>query len=125
MRTHDKFLESQKRILWATYILYILLFPAIIGFVINLIMLYRYRQLLKKDDILMTGTADLVTIFSGHHLWLLRTFIFTMCLGMAGLGTIYYAVGYVIAMGTIVWWFYRIIRGVTALFVFHPVPVWR
>ena len=122
MSTHEEFLESQKRILWGTYILYILLFPALLGFVINLVMLSRYRRLSKSTD---TEKADIVNMFWGHHLWLFRTFIITVCFGMAAAGTIYYAVGYVLGAGVIIWWFYRILRGVTALFTSHPVPVWR
>ena len=122
MTTYEEFQESQKRVLWSTYILYILLFPAIFGFVINIIMLYKYRRLSKENDAQM---ADLVTMFWGHHLWLFRTFIITVCFGMAAIGTIYYAVGYVMAMGVIIWWFYRIIRGIKALLEFHPVPVWQ
>lgn len=122
MKSNNEFLESQKHILWTTYILYILLFPAIIGFIINVIMLYKMRRLKTDNDIPMTNLA---AMFYGHHLWLLRTFIFTACLGMAGLGTIYYAFGYVVIMGAIIWWFYRIVRGVIALLEFHPVPVWR
>jgi len=122
MSTYQEFQESQKRILWSTYILYILLFPAILGFVINIKMLYKYRRLSKEYESQM---ADLVTMFWGHHLWLFRTFIITVCFGMAAIGTIYYAVGYVMAMGVIIWWFYRIIRGIKALLEFHPVPVWQ
>jgi len=122
MRTYDEFLESQKHILWSTYILYILLFPAILGFFINLIMLYKYRRFSIEND---APPADLVAMFWGHHLWLFRTFIITVCFGMAAIGTIYYGVGYIMAVGVVIWWFYRIVRGVKALFEFHPVPVWQ
>jgi len=122
VRTHDEFLESQKRVLWLSYILYILLFPAVLGFIVNMVMLHKYRRLSVGNDPVMT---DMVAMFSGHHLWLFRTFIITVCFGMAAAGTIYYAVGYLLGAGIIVWWFYRIIRGVTALLVFHPAPVWR
>jgi uncharacterized membrane protein len=122
MRTQEEYLESQKRVLWLTYILYILLFPALLGFIINMVMLSRYRRLSVNNDPVMT---DLVNMFWGHHLWLFRTFIITVCFAMAAAGTMYYAVGYVLGVGVIIWWFYRILRGVTALFAFHPAPVWR
>ena len=122
MRTHDEFLESQKRVLWLTYILYILLFPALLGFIINLVMLSKYKRLSKSNDAV---NADIVNMFWGHHLWLFRTFIITACFGMAAAGTIYSAVGYVLGAGVIIWWFYRILRGVTALLAYHQVTVWR
>lgn len=104
-----------------SYFLYILLFPAILGFVINLITLAKLRRVTTENDPAMT---ELKTMFWGHHLWLFRTFIITVCFGMAGLGTIYYAVGYFLVIGAVIWWFYRIVRGATALYTFHPVPVW-
>lgn len=122
MRAHEEFLESQKRVLWITYILYILLFPALLGFIINLVMLQRYKRFPTGNDAVM---ADIVSMFWGHHLWLFRTFIITACFGMASAGTIYYAVGYVLGAAVIIWWFYRILRGVAALFTSHSVPVWR
>lgn len=121
MRTKEEFLESQKRVLWITYILYILLFPAILGFIINLIELAKYRSLSIERYATM---ADDVTMLWGHHLWLFRTFIITVCFVMAAIGTIYYAVGYFLGIGVIIWWFYRIFRGVAALFADHRVPVW-
>jgi uncharacterized membrane protein len=140
MKTHEEYLQSQKRVLWLTYILnmllvpallgfafnltnlYILVVPAILGVVISLTMLYQYRHLSTERYAAM---ADDVTMFWGHHLWLFRTFIITITFSMASLGTIYYGYGYVLAAGVVVWWMYRILRGVTSLFTFHPVPVWR
>ena len=121
MRTYEEFLESQKRVLWLTYTLYILLFPALLGFIVNLVTLSKLRRLSTTNDPAM---ADLVTMFWSHHLWLFRTFIITVCFGMAAAGTIYYAVGYLLAVGIVIWWFYRIIRGATAFFTFNQVPVW-
>ena len=140
MSTQEEFLKSQKRILWLAYLLnlllapalvgfvidltslYVLLIPAILGFVLSISKLFQYRRMPNDSYAAM---ADDVNIYWGHHLWLFRTFIITIVLSMAALGTVYYGYGYVIAAGAIVWWIYRMVRGIASLFSFHTVPVWR
>ena len=140
METQEGFLKFQKRVLWLSYLLnmlllpalaglvvdlrglYLLLIPAIGGFILSLIKLYQYRRL-STDR--YAGMLDDVNMFRDHYLWLLRTFIITIVFSMAALGTVYYGYGYILAIGIIIWWFYRIIRGIGSLFAFHGVPVWR
>jgi uncharacterized membrane protein len=42
---------------------------------------------------------------------------------MAGIGTMYYGVGYVVASAAIVWWFYRVIKGMIAFANHRSMPV--
>jgi len=140
MSTQEEYLKSQKRVLWLAYVLNLLLAPALVGIVINLTSLYvllvpallgfalsaskliQYRRMATDRYAAM---ANDVNIYWGHHLWLFRTFIITIVLSMAAMGTVYYGYGYVIAAGAVVWWMYRMVRGIASLFSFHMVPVWR
>ena len=61
-------------------------------------------------------------LITTHHEWLVRTFIFMAVLVMASVGLAYYIVGYAIAGIALIWWFYRLIRGATALISHKTMP---
>jgi len=105
---------SETVVLWLTYLLYLLFAPALIGFAISYLV-SRYQEKIPKRFPLWNEQREL--IFS-HHQWLIRTFIFVSAFVMMGIGTSYYGVGYFVAAGAILWWFYRVIKGMVA-FVNH------
>ena len=97
-------------LLWLTYFLYLLIAPALIGFGIN----FLVSKIQEKTPRRFPAWNENKEIILSHHRWLMRTFIFVSVFVMAGLGTMYYGVGYFVAGAAIVWWFYRVIRGMVA-----------
>ena len=102
-----------------TYALYIITVTAPIGFVISAIKVYRFKKFAEKSA--EPPDQDVVLIAT-HYEWLVRTFIFMAVLTMAAVGLAYYIVGYAIAGLAVVWWFYRLIRGVMALMSYRTMP---
>jgi len=101
------------------YALYILAVTAPLGFIISAYKVYRFKRLTEKRTETPTHEALLIAT---HYEWLVRTFIFMGVLAMAAVGLAYYIVGYVIAGIALVWWFYRLIRGATALVMHRSMP---
>ena len=114
------FEKTQSHILWFVYFLYFLIVPAIIGLVINLIKTKQYRQIAVNGNRQDTQTLNML---QSHHQWLMRTFIVVVILTMVSIGTVYYGFGYFVAAGAIIWWFYRIVRGMLALTYHKNLPV--
>ena len=102
--------KSGTAVLWTTYFLYLLFAPALIGFGINFLVSRFQKKALKQFPVWSENKA----IILSHHQWLMRTFIFVSTFIMIGFGTMYYGVGYVIAIAAVVWWFYRVIKGMVA-----------
>ena len=101
------------------YALYILAVTAPLGFIISAFKVYRFKRLTEQRAETPTHEALLIAT---HYEWLVRTFIFMGVLTMAAVGLAYYIVGYIIAGAALVWWFYRIIRGATALITHRTMP---
>ena len=101
------------------YALYILVITAPLGFVISTFKVYRFKNLAERR----TGPLDQeLVLIATHYEWLVRTFIFMAVLTMASVGLAYYIVGYLIAGLAVAWWFYRLIRGATALITHRIMP---
>jgi len=110
---------SEVTILTLAYALFILAFTAPIGFAISAFKVYRFKKMAGRN----TGPLDKeAVLIATHHEWLVRTFIFMAVLVMASVGLAYYIVGYIIAGLALVWWFYRVIRGATALIAHKSMP---
>ena len=105
--------------LWIAYWMYFLFIPASIGLAINYIKANQYANLSK-----IASSEEKVMLFNlkNHHDWLMRTFIVVAFLFMISIGTLYVGVGYFVAAAAIIWWFYRIIRGMIALSVNEQIP---
>jgi uncharacterized membrane protein len=101
------------------YALYILAVTAPLGFIISAYKVYRFKRLTEQRAETPTHEALLIAT---HYEWLVRTFIFMGVLTMAAVGLAYYIVGYIIAGIALVWWFYRLIRGATALVTHRTMP---
>jgi uncharacterized membrane protein len=102
--------KSDTAVLWATYFLYLLFAPALIGFAISYLVSKSKEKTLRQFPMWNEDKA----IILSHHQWLMRTFVFVSAFVMMGVGTMYYGVGYVVAISAIVWWFYRVIKGMVA-----------
>lgn len=110
--------KSETLILWFTYLLYLSFAPALLGLGINY---FASRQHDKTPRKFPVWNEQREIIFS-HHQWLMRTFIFVSTFVMIGLGTAYLGVGYVVAGGAILWWFYRVIKGMVAFATHRRMP---
>jgi uncharacterized membrane protein len=117
--SHNTTKWSELIFLSFVYALYILLVTAPLGFVISAFKVYRFKNVAKKG----LGPLDHeMVLIATHYEWLVRTFIFMAILTMAALGLAYYIVGFLIAGIAVAWWFYRLIRGVTALIKHQLMP---
>ena len=106
-------------ILILAYALFILAFTAPLGFIISALKVYRFKKTAERSPGPLDKEAVLIAT---HHEWLVRTFIFAAVLIMAAVGLAYYIVGYAIAGLALVWWFYRLIRGASALIAHKTMP---
>ena len=102
--------KSSSAVLWTTYLLYLLFAPALVGFGINY---FAYKAQVKLPKQFPVSNENKEIILS-HHQWLMRTFVFVSTFIMIGFGSMYYGVGYVIAIAAVIWWFYRVIKGMVA-----------
>jgi len=116
----DRYDKSQRAILWITYILHILLFPAAVGAIINAVKIREYGKPATTED---SQREDSTKVLKTHHQWLLRTFLISLFFLAMGYGTMYYGVGYILAIGAVVWWIYRMIRGLIGCAEKRPMPV--
>lgn len=110
--------HTQKTILWIAYLLHALVLPAVIGLAINLIKLREYKRDAAAEQDGMTA------LLVSHHQWLLKTFLITVVALMVAIGNAYYGVGYLIGLGALLWWVYRIARGIIYMAEGKPLPGW-
>jgi uncharacterized membrane protein len=112
--------KSQQRLVWIVYVLHILVFPAALGALINALKLREYGKSPSTED---TQVGDSTKFFVSHHQWLLRTFLVSLFFLAIGLGTLYYGVGYIVGIGAVIWWIYRMVRGIIGYAEKKPMPV--
>lgn len=112
--------NPQILIVWLSYVLYLMFVPALIGFLAS----YFASRIHDKSSLVHTGSLhEINEVISSHYQWLIRTFIFVSAIVMMGIGTSYYGVGYIVALTAIVWWFYRVIKGMVAFAYRRRMPV--
>lgn len=116
----DRYDRSQRAILWVAYVLHILLFPAVLGAIINA---FKIREYSKSVAGTGEGREEYTRMLRSHHQWLLRTFLIVLLFMAMAYGTMYYGVGYILAIGAVLWWLYRMIRGVIGCAEHKPMPV--
>ncbi|VAW88893.1 hypothetical protein MNBD_GAMMA16-1027 [hydrothermal vent metagenome] len=115
-RTHSYSLDHT--LLGLSYLLYILVLTAPLGCLISYYKMKVYENIRKNNQTLSAEEE----LLNSHHSWLVRTFIFTILMSMAALGTIYYLFGFIIAAVAVSWYLYRLIKG-SFLFLGHkPTP---
>lgn len=115
----EVYLKTQLGELWVAYLLYFLFFTAPIGLLFNLFKIVQYRYLLANSEI----DKEALELIASHHEWLIRTFVVTLILTMAAIGTLYFVIGYFIALATMAWWIFRLGRGVMFLIDNKATPV--
>ena len=118
--TFERLNKNQTFIIWTSYFFYLLIIPALLGLMINIYETYRYNKTSNSNPQKVDETLFEINL---HHHWLMRTFIVVMLMTMASIGTMFYGYGYVLAFGTILWWFYRIFRGMFALTQHKTLPI--
>ena len=118
--TTDHYDKSQRLILWVTYVLHILLFPAALGAIINA---FKIREYGKTTDVGDVQHQSSTLLLKTHHQWLLRTFLISLLFMAMGYGTMYYGVGYILGIGAVLWWIYRMVRGLIGCIERKPMPV--
>jgi len=116
----DSYDAKQRGWVWLTYVLHILLVPAAVAAVINALKIREYAQPAARDNV---QHRDLTGVLATHHQWLLRTFLISLFFLAMGYGTIYYGVGYLLGIGAVIWWLYRMVRGVVMYAENKPMPV--
>ena len=104
--------NTHTKLLWLAYILHVLIVFAPIGLIINFIKVREYKRLLNQGD---HRQAEALEFAYTHHHWLMVSFISSMIFGMIAIGTAYFAIGLVIGVGVLLWWAYRMARGVIML----------
>ena len=104
-----------------TYVLHILLVPAIVGAIINALKIREYDKSATTQD---GRQRDAAKLFESHHKWLLNSFLITLFFMAAGYGTMYWGVGYALIIGAAAWWIYRMLRGIATFAANKPMPVW-
>lgn len=100
--------RKEERVLWLAYGLYLVGVLIPFGVLLNLFEIWRYRRAtgVKQEGLL---------IAEQHHRWLLTTALTIFIATLISIGTFYYVVGAVVAIATVVWWIYRVVRGMLAL----------
>ena len=112
--------DSQTNVLWMTYWMYILIIPAIVGFIVNSFKSREFKSIYLAEK--NNTTKETVGLIASHHQWLIRSFTTFVVLSMIAVGTIFVGVGYVVAVAAVVWWIISLARGMYALTVRKPMP---
>ncbi len=122
MHTHIATIHKiQAGELWLTYLLYALFITVPVGAFISVVKAIQYRRLLRRQPE-GTDTSELALLIS-HYEWLNHTALVTLLLAMMTIGTAYYFVGYLFGVAALLWWVYRLGRGIVALLGDKAPPV--
>ena len=112
----DKMHRSDHFMVWIAYVCYasVILMP--IG---ALISLYEWR----RDRKVALVPYEPRYLALAHHRWLGRTFVLGFIATMAAAGHFFYGVGILTLLLTMLWYVYRLVRGVMALIKREPPPL--
>ena len=91
--------DSTKKVVFAVYILYALSYLFGFTYLIGVIVAH-----IKRNDASQSWIRD-------HFTWQINTFWITIILGIVGVATMIFGIGWFILMGSAVWNIYRIIKG--------------
>lgn len=116
------FVEPQTVILWFTYWMHLLVVPAIVAFFINYSKSNQYRKRWINGKLPGYENGGPTELFASHHHWLIRSFCILFFLSMISIGTSYAGIGLLLAIATVVYWFYRITKGMVYLAAHKPMP---
>ncbi len=116
------FIEPQTVILWFTYWMHLLVIPCVIAFIINYFKSNQYKGRCVHGHLSGNENGGPTELFASHHHWLMRSFCILFVLSMISLGTSYAGFGIILAVVTVVYWFYRITKGMFYLAAHKPMP---
>lgn len=97
--TEDAALKKQEGLLKVTYALYALSIVLPITSIVGVVIAYIKRGEIKGSYL------------DTHYRWLIRTFWWSVLLGIVGLVTFFFGIGIVVFVATGVWFIYRVIKG--------------
>lgn len=101
--------ESDRTLAVLAYVLHLVGSVAGLTSIVGLVINY-----LKRDD------YD--ELFASHHAWMIRSFWWAVLWGVLGIVTALIGIGWVILFVVWVWYVYRHVRGLIALFNGEPMP---
>lgn len=105
---------------WIAYVLHMLIVTAPIAALINALCIREYKRHWCEPEV---QAKPLLLYLTSHHQWLLTTFFVTVLLAMVTVGTIGSGFGVLVAIAAVIWWIYRMIKGVAELVKHHAVPL--
>lgn len=100
---------SDKQLTLIAYALHLLGAATIVTSIVALIINYLKRTQVPRP-------------FDSHHRWMIRTFWWSVVWGVIGGILKYVGIGYLMLLGVLIWWIYRMVRGILALADNRPVP---
>ena len=123
-------MTSQQRFLslssvWLTYLLHMLIITAPIAALINALCIREYKRHWCEPGY---RTNDALLYVTSHHQWMLTTFIVVFLMAMVTVSTIGSGFGVLVAVAAVLWWLYRVVKGVAELSHHRAVPLaveWR
>lgn len=98
------------------YALYLLIATSPLGLLISLYKLYHFKHAVEKGG---EQPSPEEVLIATHHEWLIRTFFMMFIFVGISVGSLYYGIGYIILTAAVIWWYYRVIRGIGALISHH------
>ncbi len=112
--------SAQKFALWLAYALHMFILPSLFGLIINYRKSKQYRGIEYEDD---SEDTIPVGIFLTHHLWMMRSFATLLIFTVLGMAATIFDLEFNILIFTVVWWVYRIFRGMFSLCRNQPMPI--
>ena len=105
---------------WLTYFLHMLIVTAPIAALINALCIREYKRRWCEPGAQQNEALLYVT---SHHQWMLTTFIAVFFMIMVTIGTIGYGFGVLVAVAAVLWWVYRMFKGVAELLRQRALPL--
>lgn len=110
---------------WLAYALHMFIITAPIAALINALCIREYKRHWCEPG---ARQSDQLLYVTSHHQWMLTTFIGVFFMGMVTIGTLGSGFGVLVAVAAVIWWLYRLVKGVAELMQQRAVPLaveWR
>ena len=105
---------------WLTYLLHMLIITAPIAALINALCIREYKRQWCEPG---AQHNDALLYVTSHHQWMLSTFIGVFLMAMVTIGTIGYGFGVLVAVAAVLWWMYRVVKGIAELMHHRALPL--
>lgn len=112
----DRPASARPALLWATYVGYLSVVLMPLALAVTAYQMWRHRrvQMIPYEPGLLTLS---------HYRWLGRTAVLGGIAMMVAAGHFYYGVGIITTAAVLIWYFYRIVRGMVVLARLEPAPL--